>query len=122
MGEERQELIVNISGDQKRVLGYASWTQVGISAVGIILGILGFSIIHWIMKLGGAGIGSIAIFGGLLFAVIASPFFYIAFKPITDSQHNLLYYEYKQILIDRNYLTKEVGTYLNLQPRRHKVN
>ncbi|MCR1903903.1 hypothetical protein [Lactobacillus taiwanensis] len=122
MGEERQELIVNLSGDQKKVLGFASWTQVSISAVGIILGVIGFSVIQWLMKLGGAGLGSIVIFGGLVGIVIAAPFLYVAFKPIVDEQNNLLYYEYKQIMINRNFTTKEIGTYLNLQPPRHHVN
>lgn len=122
MGEDREELIVNISGDQKKVLGFASWTQVSISAVGLILGVIAFSLIHWIMKMGGAGIGSIVIFGGLIFVIIFAPFVYVAFKPITDDQGNLLYYQYKQIMIDRNFETKEVGTYLNLQPPRHRVN
>lgn len=57
MGQDRQELIVNLSGDQKKVLGFASWTQVSISAAGLILGVLIFNITSWLLKLMGAGLG-----------------------------------------------------------------
>ena len=58
MGEDRQQLIVNLSGDQKKALGFASWTQISISAVGLILGVLGFSVIRWLLKMIGAGLGT----------------------------------------------------------------
>lgn len=67
MGEGRQVLIVNLSGDQKKVLGYASWTQISITGAGIILGALVFKLIQWICKLSGAGLGSSTTIAGLFF-------------------------------------------------------
>lgn len=122
MGEDRQQLIVNLSGDQKKALGFASWTQISISAVGLILGILAFSFIRWLLKLIGAGLGVSVIIAGIFFIAIFLPFIYLAFKQVVDEQNNLLYYQYKQVLINRNFKTKEVGTYLNLQPNQHPVN
>lgn len=122
MGEDRQQLIVNLSGDQKKALGFASWTQISISAVGLILGVLGFSVIRWLLKMIGAGLGTSVIIAGLIFIAIFAPFAYLAFKPVVDDQNNLLYYQYKQVLINRNFLTKEIGTYLNLQPNQHNIN
>lgn len=46
----------------------------------------------------------------------------MAFKPVRDKQGDLLYYENKQIMINRRFLTHEIGTYLNLQPPHHPVN
>lgn len=50
MNGSRQELIVNLSGEQKKVLGFASWMQVSITAGGVIIGILLFTIISNILK------------------------------------------------------------------------
>lgn len=66
MGEGRRELIVNLSGDQKKVLGFASWTQVSITAVGIILGSIIFTFIRWILTLLGTK-GSVAVVIGAIF-------------------------------------------------------
>lgn len=49
MGGNKQELIVNLSGAQKKVLGFATWLQVSISAVGIILGCIVFAILNNIL-------------------------------------------------------------------------
>lgn len=122
MGEGRQVLIVNLSGDQKKVLGYASWTQISITGAGIILGALVFKLIQWICKLSGAGLGSSTTIAGLFFLAVVGPFVYVAFKPVRDKQGDLLYYENKQIMINRRFLTLEIGTYLNLQPPHHPVN
>lgn len=122
MGSGRQVLIVNLSGDQKKVLGFASWTQVSITGAGIIVGALVFKLIQWICKLSGAGLGSSVTMASLFFLAAFTPFIYVAFKPIRDKQGDLLYYENKQILINRRFLSREIGTYLNLQPPHHPVN
>ncbi|QDR73676.1 hypothetical protein FOD75_11330 (plasmid) [Limosilactobacillus reuteri] len=122
MGEGRRELIVNLSGDQKKVLGFASWTQVSITAVGIILGSIIFTFIRWILTLLGTK-GSVAVvIGAIFFAVIVAPFAIIAFRPIRDKQGNLLYYMNKQLIIDYEFERREIGTYLNLQEPKHPVN
>ncbi len=122
MGEDGQTLIVDLSGDQKSVLGFATWKQVSISAVGLIFGALAFSLVRWLFSLMGAGLGTSVIFAGTVFAIILLPFVYVAFKPIKDAQNNILYYEYKQLIIDRNFKEKEIGTYINIQPNTHVVN
>lgn len=122
MGSGRQVLIVNLSGDQKKVLGFASWTQVSITGAGIIVGTLLFKLIQWICKLSGAGLGSQVTMASLFFIAAVTPFVYVAFRPIRDKQGDLLYYENKQILINRHFLSREIGTYLNLQFAHHPVN
>lgn len=122
MNGSRQELIINLSGEQKKVLGFASWMQVSITAAGIIVGILLFTIISNILKAIGTGSGSSTVIASLFFAAAAAPAAYIAFKPIRDKQGDLLYYESTQLLINYRYLRREVGTYINFQPHKHQVN
>lgn len=119
---DRQPLIVNLSGEQKRVLGFASWGQVSISAAGVILGVILFSIFKALFSFMGAGMGVSVIIGGIAFLVAFVPFAYIAFKPIRDNQGNLLYYESKQLMINRRFEKYEIGTYLNIKTNAHAVN
>lgn len=118
----RQPLIVNLSGEQKRVLGFASWGQVSISAAGIILGVVLFSIFKALFSFAGAGMGTSTIIGGIAFLAAVLPFVYVAFKPIRDNQGNLLYYESKQLMINYRFRRYEIGTYLNVKTNAHAVN
>lgn len=122
MGESRQILIVDLSGDQKSFLGYASWKQVGITGAGIFLGCIIFSFIKWLCKLSGAGLGTQVATASFFFILIVAPFAYLAFVPVRDNYGDILYYKWKQVMIDRNFLKKEVGTYINLQHPIHPVN
>ena len=120
MGNRRQVLTVDLSGEQKNVLGFASWTQVSISAIGIILGVLIFVLAKSMFSLAGTAV-SIGI-AAVLFGIVLAPFIYIAFVPIRDKQGNLLYYKYKQLLIDYQYKRTELGTYVNIQSNHYPVN
>lgn len=122
MGGSRQVLVVNLSGDQKKVLGLASWTQVSITAAGIILGSILFSILNSIMSALGTPGGTSVMIAAIVFAAVAAPFAYVAFKPIRSRQGDLLYYEYKQLRINYDFRRKETGTYINIQRNRHPVN
>lgn len=118
----RQVLIVNLSGDQKKVLGFASWTQVSITAAGIILGCIVFTLVKALLNAIGAGAGAAVMSGAICFVVVAGPFAYVAFRPIRDKQGNLLYYMNKQLEIDHQFARKEIGTYVNIQPSRRPIN
>ncbi len=118
----RQVLIVNLSGDQKKVLGFASWTQVSITAAGIILGSIFFTLVKAILTSMNTGAGAAVMAAGIVFVVIAGPFAYVAFRPIRDKQGNLLYYMNKQLEIDYQFERKEIGTYVNIQRPRRAVN
>lgn len=118
----RQPLIVNLSGEQKRVLGFASWMQVSITAGGVILGVLLFGIFKALFSFVGASIGVSIIVATIVFLVAFVPFAYVAFKPIRDSQGNLLYYESKQLVINYRFTRFETGTYLNVKTNAHAVN
>lgn len=122
MGGGRQVLIVNLSGDQKKVLGFASWTQVSISAAGVILGSIVFTIISSILGAAGTGSGAAIVIGAIFFVAIIAPFAYVAFKPIRDKQGDLLYYYSKQLMINYRFKRQEIGTYVKIQPNRHPVN
>ena len=104
----RQPLIVNLSGEQKRVLGFASWGQVSISAAGIILGVVLFSIFKALFSFAGAGMGTSTIIGGIAFLAAVLPFVYVAFKPIRDNQGNLLYYESKQLMFNYRFIRYDI--------------
>ena len=86
MGNGRQELIVNLSGDQKKALGFATWTQVGISAAGIVAGTGVFTLIKFILTSLSVGAGVAVLIGLFFFTIVITPFLYIAFWPIIDSQ------------------------------------
>lgn len=122
MGGSRQVLVVNLSGEQKKVLGYASWLQVSITATGIILGSIVFTILNNMMLAFGTGSGTSIIISGMVFVAVVTPFVVIAFKPVRDKQGDLLYYQSTQMLINYRFLRREVGTYLNIQTNRHPVN
>lgn len=122
MGGSRQVLIVNLSGTQKKVLGFASWLQVGITASGIILGSVIYTILNNILLSIGTGVGASIVIAGMAFVAVLVPFGIVAFKPIRDKQGDLLYYESTQLMINYRFLRREVGTYINIQPNRHPVN
>lgn len=122
MGGSRQILVVNLSGQQKKVLGFASWLQVSITAAGLILGSIAFTILNNIMLAVGTGSGASIVISGMVFVAIVAPFVVIAFKPVRDKQGDLLYYQSTQMLINYRFLRREVGTYINIQPNRHPVN
>ena len=42
----KRVLIVNLSGDQKKVLGFASWMQVSITAGGIFVGVILYTLVY----------------------------------------------------------------------------
>lgn len=122
MGGSREKLIVNLSGDEKKVLGFASWTQVSITAVGIVIGVIFYTMIHGLLKTLGLGPGLSILISAIFFIIPTVIAAYVAFKPIRDSQQNLLYYLNKQLIIDYNYKRREIGTYINIQPNRRPVN
>lgn len=122
MGGSRQVLIVNLSGEQKKVLGFASWSQVSMVAAGLILGSLVYSILNSILLAMGLGGGTAIVIAGMAFVAVLAPLAIIAFKPIRDKQGDLLYYQSTQLLINYRFLRREVGTYINIQPNRHPVN
>ncbi|WP_283586513.1 hypothetical protein [Limosilactobacillus vaginalis] len=122
MNSGRQELVVNLSGAQKNVLGFATWTQVSITAAGIILGSLVFTLVKFLLSAIGLGAGAAVLIALVFFVVVVAPFAYIAFWPIRDKQGDLLYYMNKQIMIDRDFEKNEVGSYLNIQENHHPVN
>ncbi|KJY54754.1 Uncharacterized protein JF73_17690 (plasmid) [Lactobacillus helsingborgensis] len=122
MGVTRQELIVNLSGPQKKVLGFATWLQVSISAAGLIIGSIIYTILNNILTAIGVSSGTAIVFSAMFFVATVVPFAVIAFKPIRDKQGDLLYYEDTQLLINYRFLRREVGTYINIQPNRHFVN
>lgn len=119
---KRQPLIVNLSGEQKRVLGFASWMQVSITAGGVILGVLLFGIIKAFFTFTGASLGVSIVIAAIGFLIAFVPFAYVAFKPVRDSQGNLLYYQSKQLVINYRFERFEVGTYLNVKTNAHPVN
>ena len=121
MNPDRQMLVVNLKGDQKSIFGIATPKQVSISTIGVIIGVILYTVCYKLMKSTGVSLGICLIFGGLLFFLAAAPFMYVAFKPIRDSQGNILYYLYTQLKIDF-YAKYEVGTYINLQEPKHPVN
>ena len=118
----KRVLIVNLSGDQKKVLGFASWMQVSITAGGFFVGVIFYTLIYKLLQAMGAGTGVSIIAGAIVFACIQGPLLYIAFKPVRDKNGNLLYYYYKQLLINYAYERDEIGTYLNIQQKIHSVN
>lgn len=122
MGNGRQELIVNLSGDQKKALGFATWTQVGVSAAGIVAGTGVFTLIKFILTSLTVGAEVAVLIGLFFFTIVITPFLYIAFWPIRDSQGNLLYYMNKQLRINHDFERKEIGTYLNIQTNHQAVN
>lgn len=122
MWNEKQELIVNLKGDQKKVLGFASWTQVGITAVGVLLATIVFTLVKGLLSALGLKAAVAVIVAGILFLVIVAPFAYVAFWPVRDAQGNLLYYKSKELIINYQFTRQEIGTYLNIQPPRHPVN
>lgn len=122
MGGTREVLIVNLSGDEKKVLGFASWTQVSITAVGVVVGAVLYTLIHGLLKTLGLGPGVSILISAIFFLVAVAPAAYVAFKPIRDSQQNLLYYQSRQLIIDYNYKRREIGTYINIQPNKRPVN
>ena len=122
MNSGRQELVVNLSGAQKNVLGFATWTQVSITAAGIILGSLVFTLVKFLLSAIGLGAGAAVLIALVFFVVIVAPFAYIAFWPIRDKQGDLLYYMNKQIMIDLDFEKNEVVSYLNIQENHHPVN
>lgn len=122
MGNGRQELIVDLSGEQKSVLGFATWKQVSISAIGLVLGVIVFTVIKFLLTAIGASASVAVLIALLFFTTAVAPFLYIAFWPIRDRQGNLLYYMSKQIQIDRAFEQNETGTYLNIQTNHHAVN
>lgn len=122
MGEGRRTLIVNLSGDQKSFLGLASWSQIGITGAGVFLGCLVFTLIKWLIKASGAGLGTQVTTAGFFFIICVAPFAYYAFTPVRDKNDNLLYYKSYQLKVDHNFLSKEIGTYVNIQHPTHKVN
>ena len=118
----RQVLIVNLSEDQKSVLGFASWVQVEFTAVGIIVGGILYSLVHaWLKSIGVPTVFSVGI-GIFLFACCVAPLAYIAFYPIRDDEGHLLYYMNKQLMINYDFERKELGTYINIQENHHIVN
>lgn len=117
-----KKLVVNLSGDQKKVLGFASYTQVSISAAGLILGTLVFTLVKVILTMLGANSAASVFISFIFLALIAGPFIFVAFYPIRDKDGNLLYYMSKQLQIDYNFERREVGTYLNLHENYHPVN
>lgn len=121
MGSGKQ-LVVNLSGDQKKVLGFASWTQVNISAAGVILGLVFFTIIKALMTMIGVNSFAAVFIAFVFFCLIATPFIFVAFYPIRDKDGNLLYYMNKQLIIDYNYERREIGTYINQHKNNHPVN
>lgn len=122
MGGTREVLIVNLSGDEKKVLGFASWTQVSITAVGVVVGAIFYTLIHGLLKTLGLGPGVSILISAIFFLIAVAPAAYVAFKPIRDSQQNLLYYQSRQLIIDYNYKRREIGTYINIQPNKRPVN
>lgn len=118
----RRVLIVNLSGDQKKVLGFASWMQVSLTGAGVFIGVIVYTLVSKILQATGTGTGVSIIVGALFFAGILAPFVYVAFKPVRDKNGNLLYYYNKQLLINYAYERDEIGTYLNIQPKIHSVN
>lgn len=121
MGNGKQ-LVVNLSGGQKEVLGFASWTQVKVSAVGIVLGVVMFTLIKFLLTLIGTSSFIAVTVAFLFFLLNAAPFVFIAFYPIRDKDGNLLYYMDKQLMINYRFERQEVGTYLNLHENNHPVN
>lgn len=122
MGGTREMLIVNLSGDEKKVLGFASWTQVSITAVGVVIGAIFYTLIHGLLKAIGLGPGVSILISAIFFLIAVTPAAYVAFKPIRDSQQNLLYYESRQLIINYNFKRQEIGTYINIQPKRRPIN
>lgn len=122
MGGTREVLIVNLSGDEKKVLGFASWTQVSITAVGVVVGAIFYTLVHGLLKTLGLGPGVSILISAIFFLIAVAPAAYVAFKPIRDSQQNLLYYQSRQLIIDYNYKRREIGTYINIQPNKRPVN
>ena len=118
----KRVLIVNLSGDQKKVLGFASWMQVSITAGGIFVGVILYTLVYRLLQAMGAGTGVSLIFGAIFFVAVVAPLAYVAFKPVRDKHGNLLYYQYKQLLINYSYERDEIGSYLNIQPKLHSVN
>lgn len=119
---DRESLIVDLSGDQKNVLGFASWTQVSITAIGMILGIIAFSLINGFFSLIGTSGGVATLFGFIGLCIFLGPAAYIAFVPVRTKQGDLLFYKYKQILINYNFERNEIGTYINIKKPQHQVN
>ncbi|QNQ82952.1 hypothetical protein FP435_00165 (plasmid) [Lactobacillus sp. PV037] len=117
MDNGRQKVIVDLSGEQKEVLGFATWTQVAISGTGLILGVIVFQLVRWFLKVVGAGVVASVTTGAIFFVIVLTPFIILAFIPVKDKNGNVLYYKIKQIQINRNFLKDEVGTYINIQPR-----
>lgn len=122
MGGTREMLIVNLSGDEKKVLGFASWTQVSITAVGVVIGAIFYTLIHGLLKAIGLEPGVSILISAVFFLIAVTPAAYVAFKPIRDSQQNLLYYESRQLIINYNFKRQEIGTYINIQPKRRPIN
>lgn len=122
MGSDRQALIVNLSGDQKKVLGFASWMQVSITAAGIIIGAILFTLVKWGLTAVGTSSAVAVLTGVVIFALVVAPFAYVAFRPIRDKQGNLLYYMNRQLIIDYQFEKREVGTYVKIHKNRHPVN
>lgn len=120
--DTRRVLIVNLSGDQKNVLGFASWTQVTITAVGIGLGIIIYTLMFKLLTLFGISTGVAIIVGAIMMAIVIAPFIYLAFFPVRDKDGHIIYYKNKQLMIDYFYNKQEKGTYLNIQPKIHSVN
>lgn len=121
MGSGKQ-LVVNLSGEQKKVLGFASWKQVNISAAGLILGVIVFTVIKVLLSLIGTSTAASVFIAFVFMALVTGPFVFVAFYPIRDKDGNLLYYMSKQLQIDHNFERREVGTYLNLHENNHAVN
>lgn len=118
----KRVLIVNLSGDQKKVLGWASWMQVSLTGAGIFVGVIMYTLISKLLQAMGANTGVSVIFGAIFFLIVLVPFVFVAFKPVRDKHGNLLYYYNKQLLINYAYQRDEIGSYLNIQPKRHSVN
>lgn len=118
----KRVLIVNLSGEQKKVLGWASWMQVSLTGAGIFIGVIFYTLISKFLQALGVGTGISIIAGAIFFLIAFVPFAFIAFKPIRDKHGNLLYYYNKQLLINYAYQRNEIGTYLNIQPKVHSVN
>ena len=72
MNSGRQELVVNLSGAQKNVLGFATWTQVSITAAGIILGSLVFTLVKFLLSAIGLGAGAAVLIALVFFVVIVA--------------------------------------------------
>lgn len=117
----QRQLIVNLSGDQKRVLGIASWRQVGLTATGGIIGAILFVLTNKFLGFIGVPVTWSIIVGTIMFGLSVAPLAYIAFWPIRDNDGNLLYYKSTQLRIDYEFERNQIGTYLNIQPRREPV-